>query len=155
MLQLNVNYGLTLQLLTPIILLMFLSKAPVAAPRSLTVANVTDSSTMLSITWDRPVEIDINGQLKEYVILYSIAGVNKINNSMNVTGDTLKTVLDGLENFTRYNVYVSASTIDLGPFAEGSERTSENGNCFSMFAIIFNSSAFLFIHLSLPNSIPC
>ena len=110
---------------------------------------------MLNITWDRPDGIGINGQLRDYVILYSIAGVNETNSTMMVPSDTLETVLDGLQNFTRYNVYVSASTIALGPFAEGSERTSENGNY--MFAIIFISStyAFLLIYLSLPNSIPC
>ena len=138
---------------------MFIRAAPVASPGNLTVANVTGSSTMLNITWDRPDEIGINGQLRDYVILYSIAGVNETNSTMisMVPGNTLETVLDGLENFTRYNVYVSASTIDLGPFAEGSERTSENGNCHSfMFAIINSSTyAFLLIYLSLPNSIPC
>ena len=137
---------------------MFIRAAPVASPGNLIVANVTGSSTMLNITWNRPDEIGINGQLRDYVILYSIAGVNETNSTIMVPGNTLETVLDGLQNFTRYIVYVSASTIDLGPFAEGSERTSENGNCHSfMFAIIFNSStyAFLLIHLSLPNSIPC
>ena len=110
---------------------MFIRAAPVASPGNLIVANVTGSSTMLNITWERPDEIGINGQLREYVILYSIAGVNEINSTMMVPSDTLETVLDGLENFTRYNVYVSASTIALGPFAEGSERTSENGKYIS------------------------
>ena len=110
---------------------MFIRAAPVASPGNLIVGNVIGSSTMLNITWERPDEIGINGQLREYVILYSIAGVNEINSTMMVPSDNLETVLDGLENFTRYNVYVSASTITLGPFAEGSERTSESGKCIS------------------------
>ena len=106
----------------------FLYTVPTAAPRNLNVSNVTGNSTVLDITWERPVEIGINGHLREYVVLYSIAGDSETNRSVTVPGSTLKATLENLKNFTAYNVYVSATTIGVGPFITGMERTSENGD---------------------------
>ena len=47
--------------------------------------------------------------------------------SLAVSGDTLYTVLSGLNNFTTYNVSVTAFTVDTGPSSTELETTSENG----------------------------
>ena len=99
--------------------------APAAVPGSLTVVNI--SANELNVSWERLNEIDINGILRYYIIEYYI--VNQAENmaTVNVSGDTLSTVLRGLNNFTSYNVSVAAFTIDTGPFSMEVETTSENG----------------------------
>ena len=47
--------------------------------------------------------------------------------SVNVSGGTLNTVLNGLNNFTTYNVSVAAFTVAAGPSSTELETTSENG----------------------------
>ena len=113
----------------------FIATAPVATPRNLVVLNITDSSTVLKVNWQRPEEIDINGVLVNYIIRYSIAGGDDANSTVMVSGDRLTVQLDDLENFTTYNVYVAALTVAEGPSAVGSERTSENGMPQSLLPI--------------------
>ena len=62
---------------------------------------------------------------------------------MNVSGNSLSTVLGGLNNFTSYSVSVAAFTIGVGPFSTEVETTSENGGfekvgsqLFSKFIIL-------------------
>ena len=47
--------------------------------------------------------------------------------SVNVSGDSLYTVLSGLNNFTTYKVSVAAYTVGAGPSSADLETTSENG----------------------------
>ena len=83
------------------------------------------SANALSVIWDRPTEIDINGVLRLYIIEYYIVDQSDTLLTVNVTGNM--TVLDNLNNFTDYNVSVAAFTVGTGPFSSEIERTSENG----------------------------
>ena len=99
--------------------------APAAAPGNLTVVNI--SANELNVSWERPNEIDINGVLRYYILEYYIVNQTENMASTNVSGNTLSTVLRGLNNFTSYNVSVAAFTIGTGPFSTEVETTSENG----------------------------
>lgn len=47
---------------------------------------------------------------------------------MNVSGTTLSSMIEGLNNFTNYTVSVSANTVvGRGPSVEGIQPTDENG----------------------------
>ena len=103
---------------------------PNAAPRQLVVQNTSANS--LNVSWQRPDEIDINGVLIRYDIEYFIAEeTNPVILTVNVSGDTLMTMLVDLYNYTIYNVSVYAVTIDRGPSITRLERTSENGKLIS------------------------
>ena len=106
---------------------------PNAAPRQLVVQNTSANS--LNVSWQRPDEIDINGVLIRYDIEYFIAEeTNPVILTVNVSGDTLMTMLVDLYNYTIYNVSVYAVTIDRGPPITRLERTSENGKLISFTA---------------------
>ena len=85
------------------------------------------SANELNVSWERPNEIDINGILRYYIIDYYILNQDETMTSVNVSGDTLYTVLSGLNNFTTYNVSVAAFTVGAGPSSTELETTSENG----------------------------
>ena len=85
------------------------------------------SANELAVSWERPMEIDINGELRYYIIEYHILDQSNILLTVNVTGDTLSTVLNNLNNYTEYNVSIAAFTVGNGPFSSEIERTSENG----------------------------
>ena len=99
---------------------------PSAAPRDLVVQNI--SANELSVEWERPPEIDINGVLILYYIEYFIAGEPDTLMNETVLTDALRAVLNNLNNYTVYNVSVSAGTASgRGPAISMLERTSENG----------------------------
>ena len=84
------------------------------------------SANSLSVSWERPNEIDINGVLVVYEIDYFIASTSAIQR-MQVNGANLTAELENLNNYTVYDVYVYPVTIGRGPPVSDSERTSENG----------------------------
>ena len=108
-------------------LFILLPTVPVAAPVGLVVQNV--SANNLSVSWERPNEIDINGVLDRYDIDYYIDGEPETLLTEMVAGDVLNVTLSSLNNYTIYNVSVAAVTIGRGPIASMLERTSENGMC--------------------------
>ena len=79
--------------------MFFVASDPVAAPGNLTVVNI--SANELNVSWERPNEIDINGVLRYYILEYYIVTQTATLATANVSGDTLSTVLGGLNNFTR------------------------------------------------------
>ena len=101
------------------------STVPIVAPDNLVVENI--SANELSVSWERPNEININGELRSYTIQYFITDDPNTVYTVSVPGDSLTAVLDGLNNYTFYNVSVAAFTIGNGPFASEIQRTSENG----------------------------
>ena len=107
-------------------LLVIFFAVPVAAPSNVVVENI--SANALSVSWDRPTEIDINGVLRFYIIEYWIVNQSDTLLTVNVTGDMLDTILNDLDNFTVYRVSVAAFTIGSGPANTSEQRTSENGN---------------------------
>ena len=106
-------------------ILLHIISAPAASPGNLTVVNI--SANELSVSWERPNEIDINGILRHYILKYSIINQTENRASVNVSGDRLNAVLSSLNNFTGYNVSVAAFTVGIGPFSTEVETTSENG----------------------------
>ena len=103
----------------------FLYPAPIVAPANLHIVSI--SANELNVSWERPSEIDINGILRYYIIDYYIFSQRENRTSVAVSGDTLYTVLSGLNNFTTYNVSVAAFTVGTGPSSTELETTSENG----------------------------
>ena len=98
---------------------------PSGAPRGLVVQN--SSANSLSVSWERPSEIDINGILTEYIIDYFILNTSDLLTET-VGGETLMAELVNLNNYTVYSVSVYAVTVvGRGPPATVIERTSENG----------------------------
>ena len=91
--------------------------APTAAPENLIVVNI--SASELNVSWERPNEININGILRYYIIDYYILNQEENMTSANVSGETLYTVLSGLNNFTTYSVSVAAFTVGTGPSRHG------------------------------------
>jgi len=104
---------------------------PTAAPENLMVVNI--SANELNVSWERPNEININGILRYYIIDYYIVNQEENMASANVSGETLYTVLSGLNNFTTYSVSVAAFTVGTGPSSIELETTSENGE-YTLFA---------------------
>lgn len=99
--------------------------APTATPGDLTVVNI--SANELNVSWERPNEIDVNGELHYYILHYYIVNQAETLVSMNISGDSLSTVLGGLNNFTSYSVSVAAFTLGVGPSSTAVATTSENG----------------------------
>ncbi len=90
---------------------------------------LTAGPNELNVSWGRPVEIDINGELRYYVIEYqNVDQEGEIPLTTNVTGDLTFVMLEGLNNFTNYSVAVAAFTIDRqGPNVSQIQPTDENG----------------------------
>ena len=103
-------------------LFILLHTVPSAAPVGLVVQSV--SANDLSVSWERPNEIDINGVLDRYDIDYYIDREPETLLTEMVAGDTLSVTLSSLNSFTIYNVSVAAVTIGRGPIASILQRTS-------------------------------
>ena len=98
---------------------------PASPPRNLSVVSTGPNS--LSLSWEEPPAININGMLTVYSIEYNIAGeTNQF--SFDVSSMSRSAELNGLNNFTNYSVSVAANTVvGMGPFAMEIQRTDENG----------------------------
>ncbi len=90
---------------------------------------LTAGPNELNVSWGKPEEIDINGELRYYVIEYqNVDQEGEIQLTTNVTGDMTFMMLEGLNNFTNYSVAVAAFTIDRqGPNVSQIQPTDENG----------------------------
>ena len=90
---------------------------------------VTAGPNELNVSWDRPEEIDINGELRFYVIGYQkVDQEGELPTITNVTGNMTFVALEGLNNFTNYSVSVAAFTVDQpGPKVSQIQPTAENG----------------------------
>ena len=97
---------------------------------------VSISANELNVSWERPNEININGMLRYYIIYYYILNGEENMASTNASGETLYTVLSGLNNFTTYSVSVAAFTVGTGPSSIGLETTSENGEYTSICRLL-------------------
>ena len=92
---------------------------PLDRPRSFVASAV--NSTSIELSWVRPATP--NGEITTYVIFYAAVDSNESINTI----DTMFTV-QGLNEYTDYTFTVSAATrVGVGPAAEDSERTLEDG----------------------------
>ncbi len=90
---------------------------------------IVTGPTSLNVSWEPPVEMNINGILTIYTIEYYIAEEeNSTHDIIVASSATFTILLENLNNFTVYNVSVSANTvIGRGPITEMTQRTDENG----------------------------
>ena len=86
--------------------------APVGAPVLLAIESTT--STSISLTWDPPPDDQLNGVLRQFVIL-----VEEIDTGRNftMTSTEPQMVVGNLHPFYTYIISVCAVTIDIGPCA--------------------------------------
>ena len=119
----------TLHMLTPFVYHVYLlCSVPSSSPGNLTVVSTGPNS--LSVSWEEPPEININGILTNYSIEYHIATESNQSTFQYSTVSSLDrtTLLNNLNNFTNYSVSVAANTVvGMGPVAMKIQTTDENG----------------------------
>lgn len=100
----------------------------------------------LRVSWQPPPEIDQNGPLTSYLILYSIPGSSNVTN-ITVTNRNEFT-LSGLIAFSNYSVQVAARTVNgTGPISSSIIQTSgEDGKYVFMYIYpLFVASCYVWI----------
>ena len=99
---------------------------PSSAPQNVTLS--TETVNELTISWDRPPEISINGILTFYSLRYHRLRYDDYT-FISVNGSQERTVLRGLESYTVYEVFIAATTVNgTGPFISHTALTAEDGN---------------------------
>ena len=97
------------------------------------VTAVTQPSTEIQVSWSEVPEIDQNGVITGYEVMYrplmTFGGVLMVA-TRNTTNTSL--LLSGLEEFIEYNISVRAYTsVGPGPYSDViTERTDEDGENF-------------------------
>ncbi len=96
---------------------------------------IVTGPTSLNVSWEPPVEKNINGILTNYTIEYYITEEeNSTHDIIVASSGTFTILLENLNNFTVYNVSVSANTvIGRGPITEMTQRTAENGAFYNFY----------------------
>ena len=116
---------------------------------------VTDrTATTISLSWNPPIERDINGIIINYAIKYSVIeqlGVPSLDGTVHteyVEGN--EATLMGLFNFTTYLISISATTIAEGPAISLTQQTDENGLFINLLVLYVSFIlSFLFFFLSI------
>ena len=87
------------------------------------------SSTEIQVNWTEVAEIDQNGIITKYEVMYEPLMTFGVLNTTTTTTMNLFTVLFGLEEYVEYNISVRAYTNDgAGPYSVGIVmRTFEDG----------------------------
>ena len=108
---------------------------PATSPQNLMV--IAASANSLNLSWFPLPPVDVNGELDWYRVDYRIIeqlefGTDipenvSITNTESVEANTTFLTIDGLDNYTVYEVNVSAVTVGVGPAATETQRTDENG----------------------------
>lgn len=107
---------------------------PSSAPQNLTITATVPNE--LTVTWDRPPEIDINGVLTFYSLRYHIVGSEDYE-FYTVNGNLESIALTGLDNYTSYEVFIAALSINgTGPPTHQTATTSENGIYIYIYYIV-------------------
>ena len=89
----------------------------------------------LTVSWTRPLEININGVLTFYSLRYHRIGLDDFV-FVAVDGSQESTSLRGLESYAVYEVFIAASTINgTGPFISHTAQTRETGELCATFRI--------------------
>ena len=102
---------------------------------------IAASANSLNLSWLPLPPVDVNGELDGYQVQYRIieqlgfeTGIPEdvgIISTTVVDANTTTLTIDMLDNYTVYEVNVSAVTVGVGPAATEMERTDENGECLS------------------------
>ncbi len=104
-----------------------LNAAPASPPQN--VMTTVLSSTEVQVNWTEVAEIDQNGIITEYEVMYEPLRTFGVLNTATTTTMNLFTVLYELEEYVEYNISVRAYTNDgAGPYSVGIvRRTFEDG----------------------------
>ena len=114
-----------------LVIFVFILVAPSSPPQNLTV-NIL-SSTEIQVNWTDVPEIDRNGIITEYEVMYeplmTFGGLISTNTSRT---NGFSIVLQDLQEYVEYNISVRAYTNDgPGPYSMGIiRRTFEDGELF-------------------------
>ena len=100
-----------------------LHTAPVSPPQMLTGDFI--NSTSIQVTWAPPPEDDVNGIIREYIVRYSLVDGPSAETSLS-TNET-SVVIAELDEYTLYEVSVSAVTVAEGPADSVQVRTDSDG----------------------------
>lgn len=105
--------------------------APSAPPQEVHLVSL--SSTSLKVSWLAPPADSRHGAIVQYTVSYqALAGEDTERHAVpNIGADATSYVLEGLEKWTEYQVWVRAHT-DVGPGPESDPvtmRTKEDGRC--------------------------
>ncbi len=90
------------------------------------------SSTTIGVMWDNVQEIDQNGVLISFEILYVPLETFLFSNKVNTSASNRSLNLTGLQEYVEYNISVRAYTsVGAGPYSNDvTVRTHENGKCY-------------------------
>ena len=118
------------------------SLAPSSIPTFLKATSL--SPTIISITWEHPLYTNQNGIITSYTLTYQGVERDSLLRTLTLPQSSQSLTchnIDSLEEYTTYNVTLSASTSQgAGPVAYVTVRTDENGmSCLSiiLYWIVF------------------
>ena len=100
---------------------------PYSSPRNIDA--ISTSSTVIHVSWIKVNEIDQNGVITMYEVVY-LGEFDLTNRSVfTLDGDTLTVNITGVEEFAEYNISVRAYTsVGPGPYSQVQmELTMEDG----------------------------
>ena len=106
----------------------YVHAVPSSPPQNITATVI--SSTEIEVNWTNVLEIDQNGIITEYEVMYE--PLMTFEGQLNITiinTTNLSITLNDLEEFVNYNISVRAYTsVGPGPYSDGITRiTFENG----------------------------
>ena len=116
----------------------FTSSAPASPPEN--VQTEVMSSTEIRVSWTEVPEIDRNGIITMYEVMYEPLMTFGVLTPATVNTTNLTIIVGGLEKYVNYSISVRAYTSEgPGPYSEDvTARTMEDG-----MDIFFNSSTYL------------
>ena len=91
---------------------MLMLAAPSSAPSTPDVHNYTTQS--ISLTWGVPLEEDLNGALRQFVVHVF---EHETGRAWNETSNDKNHTLDNLHPYYTYDISVAAETVSVGPFS--------------------------------------
>ena len=95
---------------------MFLTAVPSQSP--LNVSAMNDSSTSIQVSWEPPTTEFTFGILRAFIIRYALASDQEAYNYTTISSDVTTHIIEGLLEFTLYNIEIAASTVGIGPFSD-------------------------------------
>ena len=103
------------------------SSAPASAPENVMLVVLT--STEIQVSWTEVPEIERNGIITMYEVMYDPLMTFGVLTPATVNTTNLTIIVDGLEEYVEYNISVRAYTsVGPGPYSEEvTNRTFEDG----------------------------
>ena len=103
------------------------SSAPASAPENVMLMVI--SSTEIQVSWTEVPEIERNGIITMYEVMYDPLMTFDVLTPATVDTTNLTIIVDGLEEYVEYNISVRAYTsVGPGPYSEEvTNRTFEDG----------------------------